>query len=184
MKLLLAFIFTFLFFQQDTSEKIIWNENQKLTWEDFRGRPVRNAGFVASTNTGINFGYSYKISNDGVSVEYSVESFFSPEKSWYFQGQISQHVLNHEQTHFDISELHARILRKRLGSQKFSKKVKAEIETIYLQVEEQRKTMQKKFDAETDHSRNIEKELQWEKRIAKQLVNYESWKWPQPKSPH
>lgn len=176
MKLLLFLIFPLLLFTQERSEKIIWNENQKLSWGDFRGKPVRNAGFVASTNTGINFGYSYKLSNDGVSVEYSVESFFSPEKSWYFQGQVSQHVLNHEQTHFDISELHARILRKKLDAQKFSKKVKTEIETIYLQVEAQRKAMQKKFDAETDHSRNIEKELHWEKRIAKQLAKYESWK--------
>lgn len=175
MKTLFVILFSLLLFPQVDSEKITWNENRKLTWEDFRGEPNRSAGFVASTNTGINFGYSYSQTNNEVIVEHSVESFFSPEKSWFIPGQVSHHVLNHEQVHFDISELHARILRKRLDSRKFTKKVKSEIETIYLQVEAQRKTMQKKFDVETDHSRNVEKEILWEKRIAKQLAEYESW---------
>lgn len=176
MKLIFTFIFSFLLFPQDTSEKIIWSENQKLTWEDFRGKPVSSLGFVASTHTGINFDYSFSIEEREVNVEYSVENFFIPEKSWFIPGKVSQNVLNHEQTHFDISELHARILRKRMSSRKFSKKVKTEIETIYIQVEAQRKAMQKKFDVETEHSQNIEKEKLWEQRIAKQLAEYESWK--------
>ena len=175
MKTLFVILFSILLFPQSDSEKISWSKNQKLTWEDFQGEPNFSAGFVASTNTGINFGYSYFFNENEVSVEHSVESFFNPEKSWFIPGQVSQHVLNHEQLHFDISELHARILRKKLDSQKFSKNVKSEIESIYLQVEEQRKAMQKKFDVETDHSRNIKKEILWEKRIAKQLTEYESW---------
>lgn len=176
MKLLFFLILPFLLLQQESSEKIIWDEDYKLSWENFQGSPVPGASFVASTNTGINFGYSFTINEKGVQVKYSVESFFSPEKSWFIPGQVSQNVLNHEQTHFDISELHARILRKKLAGQKFTQKVKTEIETVYLQVESQRKAMQKKFDAETDHSRNIKKEILWEKRIAKQLADYESWK--------
>lgn len=176
MKLLFAFILSILLFPQDDSEKIVWNENQKLTWKDFRGEPVNGVGFVASTRTGINFGYSFIIEEQEVKVEYSVESFFIPNKSWFIPEKVSQNVLNHEQTHFDISELHARILRKRMSSPKFSKNVKTEIEIIYIQVEAERKAMQKEFDAETDHSRNIEQEKLWEKQIAKQLAEYESWK--------
>lgn len=176
MKTLLIILFSVVSIPEFTSEKIIWNENHRLSWEDFRGSPIPKANFVASTNTGINFGYSYTLNKNEVIVEYSVESFFNPQKSWFIPAKVSQHILNHEQTHFDISELHARILRKKLDSKKFSKNVKIEIETIYLQVEEKRKAMQKKFDLETDHSQNIEKEILWEKRIAKQLAQYESWK--------
>lgn len=176
MKLLLVFIFSFLLFPQSDSEKMLWNENKKLTWEDFRGKPIPSASFVASTNTGINFQYSYSLKNDEVSVEYSVASFFYPEKSWFQPGKVTQHILNHEQGHFDISELHARILRKNLDGKNFSKKIKSEIEAIYRQVEQKRRAMQVKFDAETDHSRNENKEILWEKDIAKQLQQYESWK--------
>jgi len=169
-------IFLLSFLPQENDAKLLWDENRKLRWEDFRGKPNPSAGFSASTNTGINFGYSYTLAEKEVKVEFSVESFFSPEKSWFFPDQVSQHILNHEQAHFDISELHARILRKRLESRKFSQKVKSEIERIYLQVEAQREAMQQKFDSETNHSRNVEKEIMWEKRIAKQLAEYEHWK--------
>lgn len=176
MKLLFVFIFSLFLFPQHDSEKINWSETRKLTWEDFRGEPLAHAGFVASTNTGISFGYSYTLEGSGANVEFTVESFFQPEKSWFLSGLVSQNVLNHEQTHFDISELHARILRKKMESRKFSKNVKSEIESIYLDVESQRKAMQKKFDLETNHSKNIEKEIFWENHIAKELATYESWK--------
>ena len=176
MKLLFAFIFYLFLFPQNNPEKIFWNENQKLTWEDFRGKPVPSASFVASTNTGISFQYSYSIKNGVMDVNYSVESFFNPEGSWYIPQRVNPHILRHEQAHFDISELHARILRKNLDGKKFTKRIKSEIESIYQKVEQQRRAMQTKFDAESDHSRNTEKETFWQKFIAKQLAEYEPWK--------
>lgn len=176
MKILLAAIFFFIFQPQPVSEKIQWKENEKLTWDDFRGKPLSSASFVASTNTGISFQYSYSIQNGDMSVEYSVESFFSPEGSWYIPERVSPYILKHEQAHFDISELHARMLRKNLDGKTFSKKIKSEIESIYQQVEQKRRAMQTKFDAETDHSRNEAKEIFWQKYIANQLAEYEAWK--------
>jgi len=176
MKLLIIFIFFFLFVPQLNTEKILWNENQKLSWNDFRGKPIPSASFVASTNTGISFQYSYSIQNGDINVEYSVESFFSPEGSWYMPQRVNAHILRHEQAHFDISELHARILRKNLQGKKFTKRIKSEIEGIYKQVEQKRRAMQNKFDAESDHSRNEEKEIFWQKYIAQQLATYDAWK--------
>src|SRR5690606_16567138 len=132
--------------------------------------------FVASTNTGISFQYSYSIKNGDVNVEYSVESFFNPEGSWYVPEKVSPYILRHEQAHFDISELHARKLRKNLEGKKCYKKVKSEIESIYQKVEQQRRAMQTKFDTESDHSRNEEKEIFWQKYIANQLAQHDAWK--------
>ena len=176
MKLLFAFLFSFFLFPQDNSEKIFWKENQKLTWEDFTGKPLRSASFVASSNTGISFRYSYSIKNGDIDVNYSVESFFEPTGSWYLPERVNPYILQHEQAHFDISELHARILRKNLEGRKFSKNVKSEIERIYQEVEQKRRAMQTKFDAETDHTRNDEKEAFWQKYIANQLAAYNAWK--------
>lgn len=176
MKIFLAFLFFFISSPQNDSEKIQWKENQKLSWEDFRGKPVRSASFVASTNTGISFQYSYSIKNGDINVDYFVESFFQPEGSWYIPEKVSPYILRHEQAHFDISELHARMLRKNLYGKTFSKKVKSEIEGIYQQVEQKRRAMQTKFDAESDHSRDEEKENFWQKYIANQLVEYNAWK--------
>lgn len=109
-------------------------------------------------------------------VTYSVESNFYPQQSWFQVGKVSPYILKHEQTHFDISELHARMLRKKLAGTRFTKKVKSEIESIYRKTELQRKVMQAKFDAETDHSRNVEKEVFWEKYVKEQLSEYEDWR--------
>ena len=109
-------------------------------------------------------------------VNYSVVSTFYPEGSWYLPQRVTPYILAHEQAHFDISELHARMLRKNLAGKKFSKKIKSEIEAIYEQIEQKRRAMQTKFDAETDHSRNVEKEMQWENFIAQQLAIYDAWK--------
>lgn len=176
MKLLFSVLFIFLLFPQNNPEKIFWNEKQKLTWADFRGKPIASANFVASTNTGISFHYSYTIKNGNVKVEYAVESFFNPQASWYIPDKINAHILRHEQAHFDISELHARILRKKLHGQRFSKNVKREIENIYRKVERDRRAMQTKFDAATDHSRNFEKEKEWQHAIARKLAEYGAWK--------
>lgn len=173
------FLFTlaFLLLPNSTTEKIPWSETRPLQWEDFRGNPNPNAGFVASTNTGIHFYYSFSIDHKKeVNVKYTVESFFNREKSWFIPDLVNPHILNHEQAHFDITELHARILRKRLSEKKFTIKIKTEIERIYHATEKERIAMQRRFDKETDHSRNEEKEIVWEKQIAKQLARYEQWK--------
>lgn len=176
MKLFL-FIFAFLLFPISTTEKIPWSETSPLQWEDFKGKPNHNAGFVASTNTGIHFYYSFSINQKKeVKVNYTVESFFNREKSWFIPDLVTPQILNHEQAHFDITELHARILRKRLSEKKFTAKIKTEIEQIYRATEKERIAMQRRFDKETDHSRNEEKEIAWEKQIAKQLTDYERWK--------
>ncbi len=137
---------------------------------------LRSASFVASTNTGISFQYSYSLKSGAVNVEYSVESFFEPEGSWFLAERVTPYILKHEQAHFDISELHARILRKNLDGKKFTKRIKSEIESIYQKVEQQRRAMQTKFDVESDHSRNEEKEAFWQKYIANQLAQYHAWK--------
>lgn len=158
------------------SGKMVWDENRSLTWSDFKSKPPAHSDFVASTSTGITFRYSYKAQGDEVSFDFVAEAFFNPKKSWFRPGEVSDYILKHEQTHFDISELHARILRMRLSTKKFSKNINTEAERIYLQVEEQRKTMQKKYDAETDHSRKEKKELWWRNHIEKKLKEYDEWK--------
>ncbi len=175
MKLLFIFLFTLLAPPQNP-DRILWKENKQLSWEDFHGTALPSANFVASTNTGISFEYSYSIKNNDVQVKYSVVSFLTPSSSWFIPAKVNPHILKHEQAHFDISELHARMLRKNLEGRKYSKKVKSEIESIYKQVEQKRRAMQTKFDAESDHSRNLEKEAYWQKFIAQKLAEYEPWK--------
>jgi len=176
----IAIIFLFfsvIFPSANEDEKIAWNENQKLSWSDFKAPPKGN-GFVASTSSGISFSYnfSYKETGEIIDLDVSITSYFYPEKSWFITSEASEYILKHEQTHFDISELHARILRKKISEASFSKNLKEEIEAIYKSVEDKRRAMQHLFDGESDHSKIKEKELEWEAYIAQQIKMYERWK--------
>lgn len=166
----------FVSFSATQNDKIFRRENIQLKWSDFQGNPDENNPFVATTVTGIQFKYSYSLNGETPEFDFSVESFFDRKKSWYKKDRVNAHVLEHEQTHFDITELHARKLRKILNEAVFSGDVKNEIEQIYIQVEEERKAMQNLFDAETNHSQNHEKEFYWRDFISKELEKYDARK--------
>ena len=176
----LAFLFVaslmVLFPSEVVNEKMQWDENRKLTWNDFKGTPNVGNGFVASTNSGISFSFSYSVRDNNLNLDYTIESNFYPELSWYIAEDVSPYILKHEQTHFDISELHARKLRKLIEESTFSLNPKEEINSLYNSIEEKRRAMQKKYDAESDHSKIPEEELKWRAFIADQLQAYEPWK--------
>ncbi len=178
MMLFLKFLFVsvLVLFPSNDSEKMSWSETRKLAWEDFQGRPDQSADYVASTNSGITFSYSYSEKNGERELDWTVQSHFYPKLSWYKKDKVSDYILKHEQTHFDITELHARMLRKKLENNRFSKRLKQEIETVYRENENERREMQQKFDSETTHSINREKELVWEVYVAELLKAHSRWK--------
>jgi len=172
----ILFIIVSLGFSSSVREKIEWSEDHRLSWSDFKGEPNRNSGYVASTNSGISFSYSYGFKYDELVLDYEVKSNFYPNLSWYLPSIVTENTLKHEQAHFDISEIHARILRKRISETHFTKNVETEIDSLYNQVEVERRAMQNQFDEETDHSNIRDKEIAWEKFVAQQLKDFDDWK--------
>jgi len=157
-------------------EKIIWTEDYKLTWSDFKAPHRKGVSYVASTSSGMSFSYSYSDKNGEIDLNITIHSNFYPESSWVNPAEASDYILAHEQAHFDISEIHARILRKKISETTFSKNVKKELTTLYNRVDKKRVAMQRLFDKESDHSKIKTKELEWEAYIKKQLLHYDPWK--------
>lgn len=156
--------------------KMQWNEDRQLTWNDFKGVPDMGDSYVASTNSGISFSFSYKVKDGTMTMDYEVLCNFYPEQSWYKSDLVTPYILKHEQTHFDISELYARKLRKAMEETSFSNNPKEEVNTLYQNIEAARRKLQTKFDFETDHSKNEPVEIQWRRFVAKELKKYERWK--------
>lgn len=155
---------------------ILWGEDPKLSWEDFRGKPDPESPFVASTHSSIVFSYSMKSVNGELSLTTETDAFFYPEMSWYKKGEVNAHILNHEQGHFDITELYARKLRKAFAEYKVTENYKKELSAIFTKLNNERQQMQNRYDKETNHSQNVEKEIQWQKLIATELQKYARWK--------
>ncbi|MAZ72913.1 MAG: DUF922 domain-containing protein [Flavobacteriaceae bacterium] len=156
--------------------QIQWREHRQLTWRDFKGKPDAGDSFVASTNSGMSFSFSYKVTGGKMTMDYEVECNFYPELSWYKPDLVTDYILKHEQTHFDISELYTRKLRKAMEETSFSNDPKEEVNKLYQKLESARQQLQIKYDFETDHSKNEPVEIQWRRFVAKELKKYERWK--------
>ena len=157
-------------FSQLPENKMIWRE-KALTWNDFKGFPEPENLFHANTNSGISYSWSLRSTEEEVDFLYTVETYFYPDLSWVKPGKKSNYLLSHEQLHFDITELHARKLRKAMNNYKLpvQEKIKSELRKIYRDIEFSRKQMQEQYDRETDHSQNSTTQRTWEIFVSSEL---------------
>src|SRR5690606_40361550 len=68
-------------------------------------------------------------------------SYFNPHLSWVVPASRNDYLLKHEQLHFDITELHARKLRRELANisvEKLGKNAKEVLNAYYEKMEKQR----------------------------------------------
>ncbi len=161
---------------QQPEEKIPWEEGVSLTWNDFKAKSPQNSKFKANTNTGITFSWGLKIEKGNETLTYEVNSFFFPKLSWAEQGSKDNHLLKHEQTHFDITELHARKLRKGLSEIELNQNVRKNLNDLYETIENERSLMQKEYDRQTNHSLNREAEVKWQKLVKEELFKLNSYR--------
>ncbi|WOD44091.1 DUF922 domain-containing protein [Hwangdonia lutea] len=154
-----------------------WNESYKLTWADFKGAANNKVSAVAITASGISFGFSVR-ETDAEVVSFSTEVFshFYPEQSWYKSNLADNHVLGHEQLHFDITELHVRKFRQRISLLKVSNHIKNELRQLNKTINKELTAMQDKYDAETNYSRNFENQAKWKSYIANELNKLSKYK--------
>ena len=179
MRWLSIVILTFFCFQNSKAQddnKLSWNENTKLVWNNFEAYPDSNSTSAAITYSEISYGLSAEIINDKVSVNYEVKCFFIPGKSWVKKELADDKLLAHEQLHFDITELYARKFRKSLSEKNFSKEVKSEFKQEYKKILKALKSCQDLYDHETNHSIKEKEQLAWQTKIKKQLKNLEKYK--------
>ena len=158
-------------------ETITWNEDAKLTWEDFKATPDKESDAVALTASGITFGYSVSTSGDRiVDFNTTVETHFYPNKSWYFKEKSDVHILKHEQLHFDITELYARKFKKRIAMLRVNKNIKKQLGRLHQTINKDLAERQMQYDRETEHSIDAVKQREWENFIEKELKALDAFK--------
>ena len=168
--LVTAFVFPLLLLSKLEEDFIKWNENRKLTWDDFKAAPQQMGSTVAMTTT--HLGFSYSIANGKVT--YQIDCQFEKKKSW---GLVKNDwILKHEQGHFDIAEIFARKLNKAVGEYQFNKNsFQKDLNAIYKSIIDEKEKFQQQYDDETDHSRIKAKQEEWIKKIIVELDNIKAW---------
>ena len=176
MRLFIFFLLVIAFFQP-SENSILWNENERLNWSDFKGEPTSNINAAALTASGLTFDFSAKTTQTKL-IEFTaiVEARFYPDQSWYRKEYINSVVLAHEQLHFDITELHARKLRKQIAEANFTIKIKREISRLHSTINKELKEMQNKYDRDSDYSRSIETQKKWKVFVKRELDKLSKYK--------
>jgi hypothetical protein len=158
--------------QMDPGEEelLAWSAARKLVWDDFKGTPDARSGAAASTATKL--GFDYSVSKNEFA--FSITLHFSKTRSW--AREKNDHILRHEQGHFDIAEIFARKLYKKMKSYRFHKNTyRHDVNKIYDDILKDKDSMQQQYDEETDFSRNKEKQAEWLKKIASMLEELKAY---------
>lgn len=155
-----------LFAQEDA---ILWRAENALQWGDFRAAPPAGKKVAATTASGLSYNYSAKGVGGKYKLDFQVDAFFYPDKSWYHPDLVDSVILSHEQLHFDISELYARKFRKILSQRVFSENVREEVKELFAEINRELSLFQDRYDLETDFSRNRGAQLEWNARISREL---------------
>lgn len=148
----------------------------KFHWGLFRGKINHQHIAEMGSNTGAvtvsSLSYStVKFTSTAVILKISAK--FHPQESWtrYPKLRNPGHALNHEKRHFDICEIYAREIRKRISETTFTRRnLNAQLKTIFAELTQKHSAEQSKYDHETDHSIDHEEQDEWNNEIEQRLA--------------
>ena len=105
-------------FSFEKDDFILWQENKKLKIQDFKADnkdtiKVNRQQFLGAISA-IRIEYSSFQRNKNSVPDFSIKTYFDPNESWMLLK--NDYVLQHEQIHFDLTELYARKMRKSVES--------------------------------------------------------------------
>jgi len=156
-----------------TPDTIYWQSARKLTWDDFRGQAERSGESVALTSSGI--GMAFRSNTNGES-EFNVTCTFFCRNSWVKAEGRNDSVLQHEQLHFDLTELYARRLRQALDKLPAAQRKWSNVQKIYNEANRDCDKRQNDYDDETRHGIRHDVQQKWNGQIEAELKQLESYK--------
>lgn len=179
------------------SNTIEWSKDI-LEWKDFQGKPDETITGTAATNSAID----YQIEVTGTSLnseeciykipDINATAVFSKTNSWVKQEGKTDLNLKHEQGHFDIKEIQARLIEKesidefegklfpcpQINGETSVQMINQEgYDRILALVDELKEKdfikMAEAYESETKHGTNHEKQLEWNQKIKNLLEETE-----------
>jgi hypothetical protein len=156
---------------QDTV--LVWNENMAFGWQYYTGRMPewkKNTMAVASTCYDLSVEFP-----DSLNV--CVEAHFHSDCSWALPDFRTPDILRHEKLHFDIVELFARRLRKKISESVFTNAADAlrKIKIWHRRTEKEMDRFQDRYDHETYGSMHAAMQKKWEEKVLKELDTFKTY---------
>lgn len=145
-----------------------WQANDSLSWKDFEGEiPISEFStnkMAVCANEIIAKGYW-----DDDKPNFKVSVYFLKELAWA-KDTLSISALAHEQLHFDIGELFARKIRKKIKELRCDSELRSSLYGDYiLKSLAEKEEMNLRYDQETAHGIYEFKQKEWQQCIAHEL---------------
>jgi len=177
----------------DTIIESPWEKSRSLTWNDFRGIPNLNSPYLAWVEGDLKYKYEWKTENSGTCkyrfTKAEAVAYFSKIESWVKEKGKTDALLKHEQGHFDILEIHAKKFNERANREllnhafscpgrnglvsegTINNAAKAKVATIFNQIMNEMKLMEKNYGSQTNHGLNSFAQGKWDSKIRLLLRN-------------
>jgi hypothetical protein len=152
-------------------QAIAWSARRRLAWNDFQGSPPSEGAEGAKISYTLYSGWKCR----GDVFEFRVIAGFRPRLSWVKAIVLSdttqrRTVLGHEQTHFDLAEVHARRMQRAFGDlARPCAKTDAELSALAQRLAQEENAEQRRYDAETNHGLLADQQAAWSRDVARRL---------------
>jgi hypothetical protein len=154
-------------------EAFAWAANRPLRWADFQATAPRSGDASALTAYSVFYG----VRCTGSDFEFLAVAGFLPKSSWVKPVVLTgpptagDHALRHEQTHFDLTEVYTRRLRKQFVDLYEPCRRPDSLDPLVQQLLRQEKAEQARYDEETRHGLASGQQDAWNRRVAEDLTS-------------
>lgn len=151
---------------------ITWSGNRPLTWNDFKG-PIVNPDDAEAAH--LEYGLFYGVRCTGRTLRFEVLPAMLPRDSWVKRSVIESpadnaRTLKHEQTHFDLAEVHARKMRKFFaGLYEPCLRSNEDLAALADGLIKAEAAEQTRYDEETRNGREADRQQAWNADVAARL---------------
>lgn len=145
-------------------------------WSDFQAAPPRGGPEAARTGYGLYYAWKCRGKSGRGAFEFRAIAGFHPRGSWVKAEVLrdsaeSRRVLGHERTHFNITEVHARRMRRHFAALvEPCGRTDSELSAEARRLLEEEKATQRRYDEETDHGLRTTQQARWEAEVRRDLT--------------
>jgi hypothetical protein len=158
--------------QLGSVDAVTWSAARPLSWADFRGVPPTDPGEEGARTA---YALFYGARCTGQRFEFRVIAAVRPNESWVTPAvladpALSARSLRHEQTHFNLAEVHARRMRRYFRDlYQPCAKTGEELNALAERFLREERAAQVRYDDETNYGRQPARQEEWDAEARRQI---------------